>query len=130
MTRFVGLRPMLQTTDVAAAVAFYVDVLGFTCTHRIEDNWANVVKDDVRLMFTLLHTHDDGEEHDHDHPSEPMFTGSLYFNVDDVDALAIDLGGKVPLEFGPTTQDHGMRELAILDPSGYLLVFGMPVDPE
>src|SRR5687767_6247234 len=99
MTRLVGLRPSLQTTDVAASVAFYEDVLGFTCTHRMGDYWANVVKDDAQLMLNLLHTHDDGEEHDHDHPSEPVFTGSLYFNVDDVDALAIDLGGKVPLEF-------------------------------
>jgi catechol 2,3-dioxygenase-like lactoylglutathione lyase family enzyme len=130
MTRLVQLRPMLETTDVAATVAFYEDVLGFTCTHRIEDNWANVLKDDVRLMFTLLHTHDDGEEQDHEHPSAPIMTGSLYFNVDDVDALAIDLGGKVALEFVPTTQPHGMRELAICDPNGYFLVFGMPVDPE
>jgi catechol 2,3-dioxygenase-like lactoylglutathione lyase family enzyme len=132
MTRLVQLRPFLEVTDVDETIAFYTDVLGFTVTDSIAAEghrlWANLLKDDVRLMVNRMHTHDedDDDDHGHDHPHEPALTGSLYFNVDDVDKLAIDLGGKVPLEYGPTTQPHGMREIAIVDPNGYFLVFGTP----
>lgn len=130
MTRLSLLRPMLDAADIDETIAFYTDVLGFTVTDRME-GWANLLKDDVRLMFNQLHTHGPGEEdHGHDHPSAPVMTGSLYFNVDDVDRLAIDLGGKVPLAFGPTTQPHGMREIGVADPNGYVLIFGMPVEAE
>jgi catechol 2,3-dioxygenase-like lactoylglutathione lyase family enzyme len=125
---------MLEALDVAETVAFYTDVLGFTCTDSIGEDgrlvWANLLKDDVTLMVTTFHTHahDEGEEHDHEHLPAPALTGSIYFNVDDVDTLAIDLGGKVALAYGPETMPHGMREIGLLDPNGYLLVFGMPVE--
>jgi catechol 2,3-dioxygenase-like lactoylglutathione lyase family enzyme len=136
MTRLQRVRPLLEVRDVEASIAFYTDVLGFTVGSSIADGgrrlWANLVKDDVMLMVNLMHTHDDDEEsdgdHGHDHPHEPALTGSIYFNVDDVDALALDLGGKVALEFGPEDQPHGMREIAISDPDGYFLVFGASLD--
>ena len=132
MTRLQRLRPLLEVRDVEASIAFYTDVLGFTVGSSIDGGgkrvWANVVKDDVMLMLNLMHTHDDDDEHGHDHPHEPGLTGSIYLNVDDVDALALDLGGKVALEFGPEDQPHGMREIAIADPDGYFLVFGTPLD--
>ena len=137
MTRLVQLRPMLDAADLDATIAFYTDVLGFTATDRME-GWVNLLRDDVRVMFNQLHTHDgdagggdDGDDHGHEHPAAPAMTGSLYFNVDDVDALAaeLDAGGRqVSLLFGPVTQPHGMRELGLLDPNGYVLVFGTPVD--
>ena len=133
MTRLSRLRPLLEVRDVEASIAFYTDVLGFTVTSSIgeagERVWANLDKDDVMLMVNLMHTHDDeDDDHGHDHSHEPTLTGSIYFNVDDVDALALDLGGKVALEFGPEDQPHGMREIAIADPDGYFLVFGTPLD--
>jgi uncharacterized glyoxalase superfamily protein PhnB len=123
---------MLEANSVADTVAFYVDALGFACTSSMEDGdgnvtWANVAKDGVALMFTGRHTHDDPED-DHDHPAEPVITGSLYFTVDDVDALAKELEGKAAIEFGPTTMGHGMREIGVVDPNGYFLVFGTPTD--
>ena len=129
MTRLVQLRPMLDAADIDETIAFYTDVLGFTATDRME-GWVSLLKDDVRLMFNQLHTHDDVEEdHGHDHPSVPVMSGALYFNVDDVDALAAELqgAGKVTLAFGPVTQPHGMREIGLADPNGYFLIFGMPV---
>jgi catechol 2,3-dioxygenase-like lactoylglutathione lyase family enzyme len=135
MTRLSVLRPMLEVLDVDASVAFYTDVLGFSVLSSMEDEeapgrkvWASLEKDDVRLMVSLMHTHDEDDEHGHDHSHEPMLTGALYFTVDDVDALALDLGGKVQLEYGPVSQGYGMRELGIVDPDGYFLQFGTPLD--
>ena len=43
--------------------------------------------------------------------------------VDDVDAMAARLQGRVTFEWGPETQDYGLRELGIRDDNGYYLVF-------
>ena len=123
---------MLEVVDVDASVDFYTDVLGFTCYETIADGappvvlWAGLRREEVGLMVTKLHTHDEGGEHDHEHPAAPVLTGSLYIDVDDVDELALDLGGKAPLAWGPVDQPYGQREIAVVDPDGYLLVFGMP----
>lgn len=129
MTRLVQIRPMLDAADLEATIAFYTRTLGFTVAASME-GWVSLLRDDVRLMFNQLHTHehDPGEEHDHEHPSEPVMTGSLYFNVDDVDQLAAELDGKVTLSFGPADQPHGMREIGFPDPNGYFLLFGTPVE--
>lgn len=123
---------MLEANSVKDTVRFYCDVLGFTCNASLPDDdgglgWANVTRDGLAFMFISRHTHDhDDEDHDHDHPSEPVLTGSIYVNVDDVDALAAELAGKVELATEPTTMAHGMREFALVDPNGYWLIFGTP----
>ena len=136
MTRLQGVRPMIDVKDVAATVAWYTEVLGFELTNSMGDEggelfWASFTRDGVSMMCNKLHTHDDGEsveDHGHEHPSEPVFTGSLYVNVDEVDELALDLGGRTGLLFGPVDQPHGMREIGVLDPDGYVLIFGMPIE--
>src|SRR3954454_4947097 len=134
MTRLSRLRPMLEVRDVDASIAFYTDVLGFSVTSSIDDEarpghkvWANLEKDAVMLMLAQMHTHDD-EDEDHGHWHEPTLTGSLYFTVDDVNALALDIGGKVLLTYPPIDQPYGMRDLGVADPDGYFLIFGPPLD--
>jgi catechol 2,3-dioxygenase-like lactoylglutathione lyase family enzyme len=128
VTTFNGIRPMLEVADVRETATFYADRLGFEVTGHIEEPdgewpWASVRRDGVGLMFTERHFHDDGP--DEAHPADPLLTGSLYLNVDDVDALADELRGRgVVLDFGPTDQPHGMREIGVTDPNGYFLIFG------
>jgi uncharacterized glyoxalase superfamily protein PhnB len=124
---FQGIRPMLEANDVKAAVDFYVEALGFTLTNSIDDGasgyeWANVRRDGVGIMFQGRHFHDGVV--DEDHPANPIITGSLYINVDDVDAVAAEVSGKVALDYGPVTQDWGMREIGFTDPNGYYVVIG------
>lgn len=123
---------MLEVDDVRATAAFYVERLGFEQGDFIDEGdgtwaWANVRRGAVAFMFTERHTHADDPDADHTHPEEPVLTGSLYVNVDDVDALAAELAGKVILDFGPADQPHGMREIGLTDPNGYFLLFGQPV---
>jgi catechol 2,3-dioxygenase-like lactoylglutathione lyase family enzyme len=128
VTTFNGIRPMLEVADVQEAASFYADRLGFEVVGHIEEPggewpWASVRRDGVGLMFTERHFHDDGP--DEAHPEHPLLTGSLYLNVDDVDAVAEELRGRgVVLDFGPTDQPHGMREIGVTDPNGYFLLFG------
>ena len=131
MTGFQGIRPFLGVDDVKATAEWYRDVLGFQILATLEEPdgewaWVSLRRDDVGLMFNEHHTHEDEPGADHVHPP-PTLTGSLYINVDDVDALAAAIAGKAALDYGPTDQPHGMREIALEDPNGYFLIFGQPL---
>ena len=129
VTHFREVRPFLEAEDVRATAEYYRDVFGFEIGDHIDGDdgdwaWVSVRRGGVGFMFTPRHTH--GEEAGHDHPEHPVLTGSLYINVDDVDAFASEIGSKLDLAYGPVTLPHGMREVAVVDPNGYFLVFGAP----
>lgn len=107
--------PMLTVTDLDATLAFYRDVLGFECPERLE-GWAVVQRDGVEVMFSLPNQHVPFEK--------SILTGSLYFKLDDVDALWQELKDKARILYPIETFDYGMREFAILDNNGYCLQFG------
>jgi uncharacterized glyoxalase superfamily protein PhnB len=115
---------MLDVPDLPATMAFWTGTLGFEVIARIDDDagrplWAQVSRDGVRVMFTS-HYHD-GEDEE---PHEAQLSGSIYIDVDDVDGLAGELDGKVAFIYGPEDQPHGMREVAVRDNNGYVVMFG------
>lgn len=113
-----GLTPSLYVPDVTAAVAFYQEELGFTQTGMWEEAgtpiWAEVSLGEARVWFFSGAIED---------KPGPAFSGMLYVFVEDVDAFAQKLSGKLPVRWGPEDQPYGLRELGIEDLNGYLLVF-------
>jgi catechol 2,3-dioxygenase-like lactoylglutathione lyase family enzyme len=111
--------PCLLTSDMRRTLDFYVDRLGFTQTgyYPIESApiRTEVRRDDVALIFVTEAAHNLGEK--------PMLSGALYFFPNKLDQLADELDGKIAFEWGPQESDLGVREFAIRDPDGYLLVF-------
>lgn len=55
------------------------------------------------------------------------FSGSFYFNVDDVEGLWNDLNTITKICYPIETFEWGMREFAVYDNNGYILQFGQPV---
>ncbi len=132
MAKLTQLRTMLIANDLDDTIAFYAR-LGFECIGTFgepETTWCQVARDDVRLMFNK----GDPEPHDHGdgvlHADVPEMSGSIYIDVDDVDAFFAETQAKVAdaVEWEPTTYPHGMREFAVRDNNGYLLIFGAPAD--
>lgn len=119
---FRAVTPLLRTRDLDASIAFYVDRLGFALRRRSDaDGWASLERDGIELMLAMPNAHA-GD-------AEPGFTGSLYFRLDDaeaVDRLWASLQGKARTCYPPETFPHGMREFAVHDDNGYLLQFGAP----
>lgn len=115
--RLTDLRPVLWTEDLSSTIDFYSEVLGFECSDRNDDwGWASLQKDDVALMIAKPNEHT---------PYEKIgFTGSLYFNTDNVDALWEKLKDKAKVCYGIEDFFYGMREFAVYDNNGYLLQFG------
>jgi uncharacterized glyoxalase superfamily protein PhnB len=111
---------MLRTKDLPGTVAFWTDRLGFACDGvSEEDGWASLSRDGVELMVATPNAHVPFET--------PSFTGSSYFNVDDVAALWAVLKDRVRIAYPMEEFHYGMREFAIYDNNGYLLQFGTPV---
>jgi catechol 2,3-dioxygenase-like lactoylglutathione lyase family enzyme len=111
--------PCLMSGDMRRTLDFYIGVLGFTQTgyFPIESDpiRTEVRRDGVAVIFITEAYHNVGEA--------PALSGMLYFFPNSVAALAEELHGKVPFEWGPEESDLGVREFAIRDPDGYLLVF-------
>lgn len=75
-----NLRPILWVNDVRRTIDWYVDTLGFEEAAYVEKwNWGQVLKDGIRIMF--------GKPHEFTERGQSEFTGSIYFNVDDVEPL-------------------------------------------
>jgi uncharacterized glyoxalase superfamily protein PhnB len=81
--------------------------------------WASLFIDDVWLMLARPNEHT---------PYDKIgFTGSFYYNTDDVDALWDKLKDKVNVCYSIENFHYGMREFAVYDNNGYLLQFGQEI---
>ena len=109
---------MLWTNDLNQTVAFYRDLLGFECIHRME-GWALLHKDSVELMLPLANAHEPFDK--------IQFTGSSYFHPDEVDELWQQIKDKAMVVYPLEDFGYGMREFAIRDNNGYILQFGQEI---
>ncbi|NJM34976.1 MAG: hypothetical protein HC850_10055 [Rhodomicrobium sp.] len=115
--------PSLYAPDIAAAIRFYTELLGFEKTGSYKDDsgaeiWAEAARGEARIWFF---------SHALDGRPQPVFSGLIYIFIEDVDGMAAKLSGKVKALWGPETQDYGLREFAIEDLNGYMLVFAKDV---
>ncbi|ATL49945.1 bleomycin resistance family protein [Chitinophaga caeni] len=112
---------MLYTRELDTTILFYVETLGFTLAERNDDwGWASLYKDEVAMMLAVPNEHTVFEK--------AMFTGSFYFNTDDVEALWNQLKDKVKICYPIETFEWEMREFAIYDNNGYILQFGQNME--
>ena len=114
--------PQLRTTDLAASIAFYTEILGFALEFQYGDFYAGVRSGPYVLHLKLVDEKDpsiayvDQEEHLH-----------LYIQTPDVTVLAAELGRKgVTLVRGVRDTEWGTRECVAKDDQGHTLYFGEP----
>ncbi len=121
MTQFTALRPVFWTENLDETITFYMNVLGFTLMGRNDDwQWASLRKNDIYIMLS--------QPNEHENNFSIGFSGSFYFNVNQVDDLWEDLKTKAKVCYEIETFEWGMREFAIYDNNGYILQFGEPAD--
>jgi uncharacterized glyoxalase superfamily protein PhnB len=114
---FTSLRPLLRTKDLKATIEFYTQRLGFVCEgFSEEDGWASLRRDAVEVMVATPNVHVPFDT--------PVFTGSFYFNVDDVAALWAEVKDVAEVAYPLEVFHYGMSEFAIYDNNGYVLQFG------
>ena len=125
MTRFTKLTPNLLVASVERSLAFYVGTLGFERGMTVPDAspfaFASVTSGPVEIFLN------DAAGAVKEYPGftgKPIgCTGTLFIEVEGVNALHDRLQGKVPIVMPIETKFYGMREFAISDPDGYIITF-------
>jgi len=114
--RMRSLTVRLATRDLARAIAFYRDVLGFGVA-RAEESFAFVGAGDVELMFV------------HDPDANIPAVRGLVFVMQGVNELHARVAAeKIPVLWGPEVYDYGFREFSVADPDGNELIFSEPAE--
>lgn len=115
--KLTSLTPMLWTEQLPETIDFYTGVLKFTCDDWNHAwGWASLRKDGVELMLARPNEHTPFER--------PVFTGTFYIRVENVDELWEAVKDKARIVYDIATFEWGMREFAVYDNNGYMLQFG------
>lgn len=128
MPTFRKLTPNLIVNDVLRSREFYVGVLGFQPAMSVPDAapyvFASVTSGPIEIFFN---------ERNLAVQEYPLLsgrpigaTGTMFIEVEGVDALYEQLQGRVTVVMPLVTKPYGMREFAITDPDGYLITFAEP----
>lgn len=132
----------LMITDMVASLRFYHEVLGADLAFTVDADqkteapgkigddvvFASVRAGDSELMLqervSLIE-----DSPAFDAATTPGASATLYFRVDDVDAIAARLPKQTEILKPLETTWYGMREIWIRDPDGYVLTIGTPDGP-
>ena len=125
MPQFKKLTPNLVVGNVERSLAFYVDTLGFergiTMPEQSPFVFASVISGPIEIFFN------DTAAAVKEYPAfegKPIgATGTLFIEMDGVDALHDRLKPSVNVVMPIVTQFYGMREFAVTDPDGHILTF-------
>lgn len=124
--------PLLIVKDIQASSSFYQAVLGFKhiFTMPAPDGKPGLVHLRwVKYADLLITRSRDGKD-----LAEPKGVGvSLNFNMfehfnGDMDAFAAHVGENGGKVTGPIEQPWNVREVTVMDPDGYKLIFTMPIN--
>ena len=125
MPHFQKLTPNLLVASVERSLAFYVDMLGFerglTVPEQSPFVFASVTGGPIEIFFN------DAATAVKEYPAfsgKPLgATGTLFIELEGVDALHDRLKSSVKIVIPLETKFYGMREFAIEDPDGYVITF-------
>ncbi len=109
---------VLAVHDIDLSVRYFCDILGFTVAWGDAPDWRLVQRDGVRIMLGKCPNATPAAE-------LGPHNWFAYLDVDDVDKLHSELGGRGAIVVKPPSDTpYGMRELVIATPDGHRIVFG------
>ena len=125
MPHFKKLTPNLLVANVERSLAFYVDTLGFSRSMTVPEQspfvFAAVTSGSIEIFVN------DAATAVKEYPAfvgKPIgATGTMFIEVEGVDALHDRLKARVKIVMPIVTQFYGLREFAIEDPDGYVITF-------
>ena len=125
MPHFKKLTPNLLVANVERSLAFYVDTLGFARSMTVPEQspfvFAAVTSGSIEIFVN------DASTAVKEYPAfvgKPIgATGTMFIEVEGVDAIHDRLKSRVKIVMPIVTQFYGMREFAIEDPDGYVITF-------
>ncbi len=130
MPHFKKLTLNLLVANVERSLAFYVDTLGFARSMTVPEQspfvFAAVTSGSIEIFVN------DAATAVKEYPAfvgKPIgATGTMFIEVEGVDAIHDRLKSHVKIVMPIVTQFYGMREFAIEDPDGYVVTFAERVN--
>ncbi len=123
------LTPNLMVADVNRTVDFYRETLGFELVLSVPEsgqlNWAMMRRDEAELMFQSRESLTDDVSAMRDVPIGGSLV--LFIRMADLDALYDLIKDRVDIVVDVHTTFYGMKEFAIRDIDGYILIFAEEV---
>lgn len=125
MTRLTGSSAVLLVSDIARAVEFWRDRLGFECeAYGDPPNFASARRDEASVLLALCA---DPASIVPNWKLVPQ-TWNVYIRVDDADAIYAELQDRgAPIDYTIYDAPHGFREFGTQDPDGHDIAFGQPL---
>jgi uncharacterized glyoxalase superfamily protein PhnB len=127
-TKFNKVTPNLVVADMEKSLTFYRDVLGFSVSQTVPDKapfiFAWMKRDNADIFLNQNMPPQPGAPDLY--AGRPVGGGtlSLYLAMDGIDDLYAKIQQqKVPIVIAMHKEFYGMREFAVHDPDGYLLIF-------
>ena len=119
------ITPVMHVADVAGAVRFFVELLGFAAPIS-DERYAYVEREGAGIR---IQWHEEGPE-----LGPPHGGFAYYIDVRDLAAVQAEIGPALAAlpaghVHGPVDQSYGQRELLIRAPDGNLVVFGQAIGP-
>jgi catechol 2,3-dioxygenase-like lactoylglutathione lyase family enzyme len=127
--RLASIAPFFIVRDVAPAIAFYRDRLGFEVAHLAPEDgpfFAIVRRDGVQILLKAVLPEIPPLPNPRRHPWAKW---DAFVHTPDPDALATELAARgVPLRAPLADTDDRLRGFELEDPDGYVLFFGRPIE--
>jgi catechol 2,3-dioxygenase-like lactoylglutathione lyase family enzyme len=124
MADFKKIVPVLKVSDLDRSVGFYAGVLGFTVMWRAPNEGGGencMLQAGATSILLSTGAHLGGS---------PLFTGSLYFDMEGVQGYFDRIKSKVEIVWPLEKMDYGQIEFGIRDSDGYTLAFAESLDGE
>lgn len=133
--QFTDVTPNLIVSDIDRSTAFYRDVLGFSVVTTVPEQAPFVFVWLQRGSVSIFLNTAAGAAGDLPGLARRSIggTATMFVTVEaedaaaGIDALCAEVQGKVPLLMALKTQFYGMREFAVEDPDGYVVIFAQRV---
>jgi uncharacterized glyoxalase superfamily protein PhnB len=126
--KFHKVTPNLVVRDLETSIKFYRDVLGFSVSQTVPDKapfiFAWMKRDEADIFLNANMPPQPGEPDLYAGKTIGGGTMSLYLVMQGIDDLYAKVQQeKVPIVIAMHKQFYGMREFAVHDPDGHLLIF-------
>ena len=127
------ISPLLQVSDMNKSVEFYTKKLGFEEKWRDGDGFVILSRDGCDLFLGQKQTKVDLRNVTARTKPDGFADYDLHFHcaVGAADALWGEFskaGVNTTEKDGPVTSEYGIRDFSVIDPDGYTIVFGSPVE--
>lgn len=121
--RIESLTPNLKVENVKNTIEFYKEILQFQAVAILPEHepiWALLQKENITLMLQQSKSFDS-----EGFSTEKVIGGSFFFyiKISQLDEFYLQIKNKVKIRKNPHVTSYNMKEFAIEDCNGYILVF-------